>query len=60
MADDPPVRWRGLPQANSGAHESDFRSVAAGYFWNNGVPPESSARQLRLQHRVFRIAYSLK
>ena len=30
---------RALPLI-AGAHESDFRSVAAGYFWNNGTPPE--------------------
>jgi formylglycine-generating enzyme len=31
---------RTLPLMVSGALESDFRSMAAGYFWNNGTPPE--------------------
>ena len=26
----------------SGALESDFRSLAAAYFWNNGTPPEGA------------------
>jgi len=34
---------RSLPLI-AGAHESDFRSVAAGYFWNNGTPPEGRER----------------
>ena len=31
---------RVLPLMVSGALESDFRSLAAAYFWNNGTPPE--------------------
>jgi formylglycine-generating enzyme required for sulfatase activity len=34
---------RALPLI-AGAHESDFRSVAAGYFWSNGTPPEGRDR----------------
>jgi len=34
---------RALPLI-AGARESDFRSVAAGYFWNNGTPPEGRER----------------
>ena len=34
---------RSLPLM-AGALESDFRSVAAGYFWNNGTPPEGRDR----------------
>ena len=35
---------RALPLMVSGVHESAFRSVAAGYFWNNGTPPEGRER----------------
>jgi formylglycine-generating enzyme required for sulfatase activity len=35
---------RALPLMVSGAHESNFRSVAAAYFWNNGTPPEGRDR----------------
>jgi formylglycine-generating enzyme len=31
---------RALPLIVSGALESDFRSTASGYFWNNGTPPQ--------------------
>jgi formylglycine-generating enzyme required for sulfatase activity len=31
---------RTLPLMVSGAGESDFRMLAAAYFWNNGTPPE--------------------
>jgi formylglycine-generating enzyme required for sulfatase activity len=35
---------RALPQMVSSALESDFRSLAARYFWNNGTPPEGRER----------------
>jgi formylglycine-generating enzyme len=35
---------RVLPQMVSVALESDFRALAAAYFWNNGTPPEGRDR----------------
>jgi sulfatase modifying factor 1 len=35
---------RVLPLMVSGALESDFRSLAAAYFWTNGTPPEGRDR----------------
>ena len=35
---------RALPLMVTGAHETDFRSLAAGYFWSNGTPPEGRER----------------
>src|SRR5688572_242136 len=35
---------RSLPMMVSGALETDFRSLAAAYFWNNGTPPPGRER----------------
>ena len=36
---------RRLPLIVSGALESEFRALSAGYFWNSGTPPEGRANQ---------------
>ena len=35
---------RALPMMVSGALETDFRSLASAYFWNNGTPPPGRER----------------
>ena len=35
---------RALPMMVSGALETDFRSLASAYFWNNSTPPEGRER----------------